>query len=95
MEKLKYYTLNKEEKIKLKEEFYHTEYGLNLKNRLNRLLTTGILGIVFSIILFIFNTNKWDIIYGIILAIASLIFIYSSYQVRISKINNYLTRKKK
>ena len=95
MLKLKYYSLNKEEKNKLKAEFYNTEFGKSIKSRLNRLLITGILGIIFSIILFIFPSNKWDLITGIILIIASLFFIISSFKVRIRKLNDYLVSKKK
>lgn len=95
MLRLKYYSLNKEDKIKLKNEFYKTEYGLSLKKRLDRLFIIGILGILFSIYLFIFPSNKWDIVSGIILVIASLIFIVGSFKVRIDKINLYLTKKRK
>ena len=95
MLRLKYYSLTKEEKYKLKTDFYNTEYGNSLKTRLNRLLLTGILGILFSIYLLIWPSNKWDIVTSIILIIASIIFIIGSYKVRINKINTYLTTKKK
>ena len=95
MYKLKYYSLEKKEKIKLKEEFYQTEYGQNLKKRLNRLFITGILGVLFSLYLFIFHQTKWDIVTGSILTLASMIFIIGSFKVRIDKINDYLVRKKK
>lgn len=95
MYKLKYYSLNKEEKIKLKEDFYKTEFGKSIKIRLNRLFTFGICGIIFSILLFVFNTTKWDIVTGVILLIASILFIYESFNLRIKKINDYLVKKKK
>lgn len=95
MLRLKYYSLSKSEKLELKNRFYNTEYGLSIKKRLNRLCLTGILGILFSIYLFIFPNNKWDIVTGIILVIASLIFIFGSFKVRINKINDFLTKKKK
>ena len=91
----KYYSLTKEEKIKLKEKFYQTTYGRSLQTRLNRLLITGILGIIFSIILFIFPSNIWDIVTGMILVIASLIFIIGSFTLRVQKINDYLIKQKK
>ena len=94
MLRLKYYSLNKEEKIKLKSDFYNTEFGLNIKKRLNRLLFTGIIGTLFSIYLFINPSNKWDIVSGIILLSASILFIISSFKVRIRKLNNYLVKKK-
>jgi len=95
MLKLKYYSLNKEEKYLLKDEFYKTEFGTSIKKRLDRLFVVGILGIILSILLFIFHTTKWDVVTGIILIIASLIFIIGSHKVRINKINKYLTQKKK
>lgn len=95
MYKLKYYTLTKEERNKVKEDFYKTEFGTNIKNRLNRVFIIGILGILFSIYLFLFNTTKWDIVTGILLLTASIIFIIGSYKVRIKKINTFLTKKKK
>lgn len=95
MLRLKYYSLTKKEKGKLKENFYNTEFGKNIKIRLNRLLLIGIIGILFSLYLFIFPSNKWDIVSGIILTIASLIFIIASFKVRINKLNDYLVSKKK
>ena len=95
MKKLKYYTLNNEEKYKIKDEFYKTEFGQNIRARLNRLCLTGIFCIIFAIILFIFHTTKWDIVTGVILIIASILFIGGSIKVRINKINDYLVKKKK
>ena len=95
MYKLKYYSLNKEEKKKLKEDFYNTEFGKSIKLRLNRLFITGILGILFSVYLFITSENKWNTIYAIILVLASLIFIWGSFSVRAKKLNEYLVKKKK
>ena len=95
MYKLKYYTLKDDEKIKLKDEFYQTEFGKSIKKRLNRLFIIGIFGTIFSILLLILHTTKWDIVTGIMLLIASIIFIIGSYKVRIDKINTYLTKKKK
>ena len=95
MLKLKYYTLTKEEKYKVKEEFYKTEFGINIKKRLDRLFLIGIMGIIFSILLIVFYKTKWDIITSITLSCASLFFIIGSYKIRIKKINEYLTKKKK
>jgi len=93
--KLKYYNLKKEEKYIIKDKFYQTEFGKETKNRLNRLLLTGILGILFSIYLFLFQKNVWEIIIGIILIITSTIFIIGSYKIRIKKINDYLVKNSK
>lgn len=95
MLKLKYYSLTKEEKKKLKEEFYMTEFGQVINSRLNRLLYTGIMGLIFSLYLLLFNSNKVDTIIGIVLVIASVTFIIGSFKIRTQKINNYLVSKKK
>ncbi len=93
--KLKYYSLNKNERKELKNKFYNTEYGNNIKKRLDRVFIIGILGIIFSLCLLILPNNKWDIVEGIILIIASFIFIFGSHKVRINKINTFLTKNKK
>lgn len=95
MYKLKYYYLKKEEKQKLKEDFYKTEFGKNIKNRLNRLFITGILALIFSIYLFISYQTKWDIVTAIILVIAAFTFIWGSFKVRIDKLNNFLVKQNK
>lgn len=95
MYKLKYYLLNKNEKKELKNNFYNTEFGKNIKNRLDRLFLTGVIGAFFSLYLFINPSNKWDIITGIILVIASIVFVIGSYKVRIRKLNDYLVKQKK
>ena len=95
MLRLKYYSLNKNEKKELKNNFYNTEFGKNIKNRLDRLFLIGIIGILFSLYLFINPANKWDIVTGVILDIASIIFITESFKVRIKKINDYLVKQKK
>ena len=94
MYRLKYYSLSKDEKNKLKEDFYKTDFGKNIKLRLNRLFFIGIIGILFSIYLFISHTTKWDIITAVLLTIASIVFIISSFKVRIKKLNAYLVKKK-
>lgn len=93
--KLKYYSLSKEEKKKLKYEFYETDFGKSINTRLTRLLITGIIGFIFSIYLFLSYTTIWDMIIAISLCSASIIFIISSFIIRISKINTYLVNKKK
>lgn len=95
MLRLKYYSLNKTEKLKLKNDFYNTEVGKIVKYRLTRLLLTGIALLIFSAYLFINPANKWDIVSGIILSFISLIFIGASFKVRIDKLNDYLISQKK
>lgn len=93
MYKLKYYGLTDDERKKLKEEFYKTKVGMEVNNRLIRVLITGIFGLLFSIYLFI-NYNIYNLIVGIILCIFSVIFIIGSFKVRIKKLNEYLVSKK-
>lgn len=95
MYRLKYYSLNKDEKKELKNNFYNTEFGKSIKNRLDRLFLIGIIGILFSVYLFINPSNKWDIVTGVILVIAGVIFLVGSFKVRIKKLNDYLVKQKK
>ena len=95
MYKLKYYSLENSEKEKLKQDFYQTEYGKNIKMRLDRLFVIGILGIIFSIILLIINKNIWDLVTSITLFLASIFFIIASFKVRIKKLNDYLIKNMK
>ena len=95
MLRLKYYSLTKEEKENLKQEFYKTEFGKEIKVRLDRLFIIGIIGILFRIYLYITSINIWNIVYSTILLIASILFIIMSFKVRINKINNFLVKKKK
>ena len=95
MYRLKYYSLNKDEKKELKNNFYNTEFGKSIKNRLDRLFLIGIIGILFSVYLFINPSNKWDIVTGVILVVASITFLVGSFKVRIRKLNDYLVKQKK
>ena len=94
MYKLKYYYLSKEEKKELKNKFYQTELGIKINHLLLRLIIIGIIGILYSIYLFIFRTNIYELITSIILLIISLIFILSTFKIRINKLNAYLVKKK-
>ncbi len=97
MYRLKYYSLNKNEKKELKDKFYETDTGKVVKFHLNRLFITGIFGLIFGIILIVINKSIWEIVLGVSLIGICLFFIISSFWVRINKINDYLvkTNKKK
>ena len=95
MYKLKYYSLSKEERKKITEDFYKTEFGNMIKKRLDRVFIIGIMSFIVSILFFIINKNIWDIISAVSLLIASFVFIIGSFKVRIDKINNYLIKQKK
>ena len=92
MYKLKYYSLSKEEKKELKNKFYETDTGKDVKFHLNRLFITGIFGLIFGIILIVINKSIWEIVLGVSLIGISLFFIISSFWVRINKINDYLVK---
>ena len=95
MYKLKYHTLNKVDRKKLKEEFKNTEYGKSLNKRFIRLYIIGTLGIFFSIYLFYSYKSNWDLIPATILLIASLVFIISPFIIKPNKLNDYLIKKQK
>ena len=95
MYRLKYYSLTKEEKNKLKEELYNTNYGKTIKLRLTRLLITGILLLIIGIYYLIDAKNVWNYAFAASILMTSLFFIYSSFKVRITKLNDYLVQKKK
>ena len=90
----KFLDLSKKEKIKIKKEFFQTDKGNNIKVRLKRLFIIGILGIIFSIFLYVTHSNIWEIISSISLLLASIFFIISSIYLYIRNLNNYLNKKK-
>ena len=95
MYKLKYYSLTKEEKQDLKEKFYQTDFGSSMRARLNRLFIIGIMAFMFSIFIFVTNNNIWEIVMGVMLLIASFIFIIGSFKIRVKKLNDYLVKNAK
>ena len=95
MYKLKYYSLTKDEQYDLKEEFSNTEFGQNINKRLTRLIILGIMGLIFSIYLFMSHSNIWEIITASILLIFSLIFLIAPHYIKINKLNDYLIKHKK
>lgn len=93
--RLKYYGLNKEERKELKKEYYKTDTGERVNKRLNRLLFTGIIGILFSILIFLSRNYIWELIISIILFVASAVFIIGGFRLRIRVLNEYLVKKGK
>ena len=67
MFKLKYYSLNKEEKEKLKKEFYQTSFGNSINKLLRRILLMGIFGLIFSIYMYFTKTYNWELYIAIVL----------------------------
>lgn len=98
--KNKYQRMNKEEKTKIKEKYYSTPEGNNMKNRLTRLLITGTMGILFSAYLVYSNytqdgNNIWQYIMSGILLIASLVFIIGSFKIKGKVLNKYAIKNSK
>ncbi len=96
--KLKYLTLSKEEKTKLKKEFIKTEESL-VYTKANKVLLVSIFGLLIAIVSIIF-----DIYYknGLInylmdgfLLIFSLIFVIVMSNIKLKEVNKYLINKKK
>lgn len=98
MKKYKYQTLKKEEKKQVKNEFYNTQDGIEVKKRLTRLLIYGILLILFAIWLIIEAYLKKDsiaeYIYGGILIIFAFVFLIARHQVLLKELNAYYLNNK-
>ena len=95
MERLKYYSLNKEERQVLKEEFCKSPLGKDVNIRLKRVVIIGITLIIYSIYLLLFQNNTFEIVSGISLIIIALLFIIGSYKIKINKLNDFLIKKQK
>ena len=95
MYKLKYYSLTNKEKYQLKNNFYQTEFGKSIDLRLKRVFIIGIIAFFFGIFLIITKKNIWDIITAISLLLASFLFIFGSFKIRINKLNDFLIKQKK
>ena len=92
--KNKYQRMSKEEKKEIKESYKKSKKGQNMMIRLNRLIITGIVGlIVFGIYLYLNltgeNTTVWDYIVTTSLLLASLVFIIGSFILRGKEYNKH------
>ena len=96
MKYLKYNTLSKKEKKELKKKYYSTEKGALQKQRFIRILIWIILLFSASIYLIIDSTiikyNIWQLIYGILLLIISIVFYIIRLRTIQKTINNYLVK---
>lgn len=94
--KVKYLRLNKEERKEARDKFFATEQGIKSKKSLNRSLICSILCMLFSIYLLIDafkNTHEtFDYIYGVCIAIISIMMFMFYLKIRVTVINNYLTK---
>ena len=94
--KLKYQTLTKEERLKVKEKFLKSKESLVYK-KANRIFTVAIIGIIIALISFLFdlvyNAGTIDYIIDIFLFIFSLTFIIIMRNIKLKEINNYFIKK--
>lgn len=98
LKKYKYQRLTKEEKKKIKTEFYKTAQGNDLKVRFKRIMIYSIILIIFGLYLLIeaiIKDNSYaQYVYASILILFGIGFISSKYYVEMRKINDFLTLKK-
>jgi len=97
--KNKYQRMNKEEKIKIKKLYLATKEGRIMIKRLERLLTTGIAGVVLSLLLWFYSYyltpgSIWDYISTGVLFIISTFFIIMSYRIKVKVLNKEALKKK-
>lgn len=90
--KTKYQRMTKHEKQNIQSKYFSTDEGKTMKNRLIRLIITGIMGIIFGIYLIYSNyikteANIWEYITAGILITASVIFIIGSIKIRHKVLN--------
>lgn len=91
--KTKYKLLSKDEKKKLKNKFYQTEYGKVAKGRLDRLVIYGVVGYIVSIYMLITDKSTTNIVIAFILLLASTIYLVASFKLRFKELNNFLIKK--
>ena len=96
----KYWELSKNEKKKLKNDYYSTATGKVVNIRLFRLSLTGTIGILYSLYIitnnYINNQVDWTTwITSIPLLIASIFFVGASIYLRFKNLNKFALKEKK
>ncbi len=98
MEKNKYQRATKEEKQKARNDFFNTDFGRDLKKRLNRLVIYSILLIGFAIYFIIDNIINDNTVTNYILAaffiIFAIIFLIGRHYVIVKNANDYMIKNK-
>lgn len=98
MEKNKYQRSTKEEKQKARNAFFNTDFGRDLKKRLNRLVIYSILLIGFAIYFIIDNIINDNTVTNYILAgffiIFAIIFLIGRHYVIVKNANDYMIKNK-
>ncbi len=96
MKKYKYQRLSKKEAKEVKEAFYKTNQGIDLKKRFNRILIYSILLLLFGMYLIvdaiINNEATIEYVYAGLLILFSIIFLISRNYLVMIKVNDYLTK---
>lgn len=88
-----YLKLDKEIKIKAKQNFRKSEEGINYIKTSKKIRITNILLLLYSIALF--ATDKELTYFSIFIAIVSILLYLTTYIVEIKLINNYISKKAK
>ncbi len=98
MLKTKYEKMSKKEKKKIVEVYKQTETGKKMMIRLLRLNIIGVLGILYTIFLFVyeFKTIEWsDYMIIVPLLVISIFFLFMSYRLRKKVLNQFAIKKEK
>lgn len=97
--KNKYQRADKKEKKEARQKFFSTEFGKELKKRLDRLVIYSVLLFGFTIYIIIDNFLKDNSIINYITAsfliIFILIFLIGRHYVIVKNVNNYMVKKNK
>lgn len=95
--KTKYERMNKDEKRKTLENYKKTDSGRGMMARLTRLVIIGILGILYSVFLFVssFKDLKWtDYLVIVPLLLISIFFIVMAFRLKKKVLNQFAIKKK-
>lgn len=99
MLKNKYQRMNKKEKQELLNKFKQTQEGKNKLARLNRILIYGILAFLYSLYILIDNklnnNSVFMYIFGAIVLVTSLVFIFAHFKLKVTTLNKYAIKGKK
>lgn len=97
--KVKYLRLSKEERKKIKKEFYETNLGMYVKKKLTSALICSIFCLIMALYLiidaFVRDLSLMEKVYGFFILIVGIILIITYRKISVKKINEYLTKKKK
>ena len=98
--KNKYERLSRQERKEARLRFRDSgDFGANLYKRLTRLKVVSIIGIVYSIIAFIWDFYRealvWDYVLDAILLVFCVWFLYKSFDLMSSRVNAFLIEESK